>query len=110
MRDPLSQLNFNAIPIEQKTLAAASITTSYALVGSVFSSPPVMVIIVSTLDTAVQFSWDGVKDAFPILANSAIILDLKSDGAPLPAVAYGPYVKEIGNPTTGTLYIGGFTV
>ena len=109
MANPLSTMNFPAVVIAQKTIAAAAISTSYAIVGSAFSSPPVMVIIVSTLDEPVQFSWDGVTDAFPVAARATIIIDFKSDGIALPAVL-GPYVKEIGNPTSGSLYVGGFTV
>jgi hypothetical protein len=108
MTDALTLLNKNAFPIAQKTIAAASISSTYAIVGSGFTTPMLMVVIISTLDEAVQFSWDGVTDAFPILAGSAIVLDFKSDNIPLPA-GYAPYVKEIGNPTTGSLYIGGFT-
>lgn len=98
-----------AVPIAQKSIVAASILSTYTLVGSVFSSPPVMVIIVSTLNETVQFSWDGVTDAFPIPPASTVIIDLKSDGIVLPEHS-GPYVKDIGDPNSGSLYVGGFSV
>lgn len=109
MPNALSTWNFPAVTIAQKSIAAASIGATYSIVGSSFSSPPVLIIIVSTLDEPVQFSWDGITDAFPIAARSNIIIDFKSDGLVLPAGA-APFVKEIGNPTSGSLYIGGFTV
>ncbi len=109
MSDALSTLIYPGIPITQKTIAAAAISTTYAIVGSAFSSPPVLIVIISTLDQAVQLSWDGVNDHLAIVAGSTIVLDLKSDGICL-AAGYAPFVKEIGNPTTGNLYICGFTV
>lgn len=108
MTDALTLLNKNALPIAQKTVAAAGISGTYAIVGSGFTLPMLMIVIVSTLDQDVQFSWDGVVDAFPVRAGAAIVLDFKSDNIPLPA-QYAPYVKEIGNPTTGSLYVGGFS-
>lgn len=108
-QNPLSLQNYNAAPITQKVIAASSIIVDYVLVGSIFSLPVVMVIIISTLDQPIQFSWDGINDAFPVLARATIVLDLKSDGSPLPSY-YAPYVKRIGTPTTGSLYVGGFTV
>ncbi len=99
----------NAIPIAQKSIAAASISGTYAIVGSIFSTPPTIIIIVSTLDQTVQFSWDGVIDAFPIVTGGMLIIDFRTNGMAIPG-NFGPYVKEIGNPTTGSLYVGGFTV
>lgn len=108
MTDALTLLNKNALPIAQKTVAAAGIGATYAIVGSGFSSPMLMVIIISTLDGDVQFSWDGVVDAFVVRAGASIILDFKSDNIPLPA-QYAPYVKDISATTTGSIYVGGFT-
>jgi len=105
----LSLIPYKAVPLAQRVIAAAAISSTYSLVGSIFTTAPIMVIIISTLDQTVQFSWDGVTDAFPVIANIPLIINLKSN---LVAIAgnYGPYVKEIGNPTTGSLYVGGFTV
>lgn len=108
MTDALTLLNKNALPIAQKVIAAASVGATYTIVGSGFTSPMLAVLIVSTLDEDVQFSWDGVVDAFPIVSGATIVLDFKSDNIPLPA-QYAPYVKQIGVPTTGSLYVGGFT-
>lgn len=108
MTDALTLLNKNALPIAQKTLAAASVGAGYTIIGSGFTTPMLMVIIISTLDQAVQFSWDGVTDAFPVVAGATIIIDLKSDNIPLPA-GYAPYVKQLGVPTTGLIYVGGFS-
>lgn len=97
-----------AIPIAQKSLAAASITNSYTLVGSIFSAPVVLLIIVSTLDQTVQLSWDGSTDAIPLLAGGTLVLDFKSDQITFPG-NLGVYVKEIGNPASGSVYVGAFS-
>lgn len=104
----LANYPVRAVPIAQKTLAAASISGTYALVGSIFAQPVALMIIVSTLDQAVQLSWDGVTDAIPLPAGGTLIIDFKSDNIVFPG-NYGVYAKEIGNPATGTLYVGAFT-
>lgn len=102
--NPLSLIPQKAVPQAQRSIAAASIGGSYTLVGTIFTTNVVLLIIVSTLDQHVQISLDGVNDFMPVLSGSAIVLDFKSDGAPLSG-NYGVYVKEIGNPTTGNLYV-----
>ncbi len=100
----------NAVPLAQLSVAAASITSSYTSMG-VFSSPVVFGMIVSTLDQPVQLSFNGgVSDTIAVPAGSTvpvfIPLDFKSNLTSLPATAVA--VKEIGNPTTGNLYVCGF--
>lgn len=98
-----------AVPLTQRTAAAAAITNSYTLVGTIFSKPVIELTIVSTLDQAVQLSLDGTNDWCPIPAGATMIVDLKSNGLCLEGWR-GVYVKEIGNPASGTLYITGFTL
>ena len=100
----------NAVPMTQLSIAAASIGATYSVVGQ-FSAALVLGYVISTLDTAVQLSFDGVNDHFAIPAGSTVPvffpLDFKANltALPRPIIA----VKEIGNPTTGSLYICGFT-
>lgn len=96
-------------PIAQKSVAAASITASYTLVVAIFGSPLVWLCITSTLDQDVQISLDGSVDFIPIVAGGRLVIDEKTNGIVL-AGWRGVYVKEIGNPTTGSLYVSGFTV
>lgn len=108
MTHALSNYITKAIPIAQKSIAAASISGTYAIVGSTFGVPMVQLIIVSTLDQAVQISLDGTTDFIPVVAGATIALDLRINNIAAPA-NFGVYVKEIGNPTTGSLYVGGFS-
>lgn len=101
--------NFPAVPLVQRSIAAASIGASYSLVGSIFNSPVIMIIITGDLDQAVQLSLDGTNDWLPFFPGDRLVLDEKSNGLVL-AAWRGLYVKEIGNPATGNLYVSGFTL
>jgi hypothetical protein len=97
------------IILAQRSILYSSLTSSYQLVGAVFPAPLVQLIIVSTLNDSVQFSWDGIIDAFPIVAGANIILDIKANGI-IESANQGCYVKTLGSPSSGSLYFGGFTV
>lgn len=97
-------------PIAQKSVAAASIGATYSLIGTTFGEGVVMLIITSTLDQTVQISLDGTTDFMPILTGKEpVILNLKANHGVLSGVS-GVWVKEIGNPTTGSLYISAFGI
>ncbi len=100
----------NAIWLTQLTVAAASITSSYTAVGQ-FTGPLVDGYVISTLDQPVQLSFDGIHDHLAVPAGSTVPvfmpLNFKANLTALPAS--GISVKEIGNPTTGSLYICGYT-
>lgn len=105
-----SLLSSNGVPMAQLSATAASITSSYTLIG-IFSAPMVYGYIVSTLDDVIQLSFDGVGDHLVVPAGDSstviIPLDLKNNLITLPTPSFS--VKEIGNPTTGNLYICGFS-
>lgn len=105
----LKNIRQKLVPQAQRSLAFGSITGSYALVGSVFTEPVLLLYIMSTLDQPVQLSFDGTNDHMPIFANGFIIFDEAMNGLILDG-AKGVYVKEIGNPTTGNLYVSCFGV
>lgn len=99
-----------AIPLTQLSIAAASIGATYSAVGS-FSNPVELMMITSTLDAAVQLSFGGVNDHIAVPAGDTvpvfIELNFKNNRMVMPE---GPIaVKEIGNPTTGSLYISAFS-
>lgn len=102
--------NFNAIarPLAIRSIAAASITNAYQLVGALFGQGIVWLEITSTLDQAVMVSLDGSTDFIAVPAGNTvpvfIPINLKANGAVIPG-QYGIYVKEIGNPAAGSLYV-----
>lgn len=104
-----SPYNHTAIPLVQRSLAAGSIGAGYTLVGSIFSAPVVLLLIVSTLDEDIQLSLDGTTAFIPLLAGGTIVLDEKTNGIALPGWR-GVYASQLGIPTSGAVYVGGFTL
>lgn len=100
----------NAVPLTQLSYAAASFTSSYTTIGS-FTSAPVSILIVSTLDQPVQLSLDGTNDHIVVPAGATtpvfIRFDFKNNHSILSKKSF--WGKEIGDPTTGSLYICGFS-
>lgn len=109
----LSPYPKKAVPLAQRSAAAAAITSSYTLVGTLFSAPVVYLLVTSTLDQAVQLSFDGVTDHMAIGAGNTtpqvLPFDFKENGIVLPG-NFGIYVKEIGNPSSGNLYVAAFSL
>lgn len=99
-----------AIPVAQVAYAASSITSTYTVAGT-FTKPLVWAMIMSTLDQPVQISFDGVADHIAVPAGSTVPVFIPIDFKAFLTVLPNPIiaVKEIGNPTTGSLYICGFS-
>lgn len=96
-------------PLIQIAYAAASITATYTLAGT-FTNGVQMMTIISTLDQAVQVSFDGVNDHIAVPAGSTvpvcIPLNFKENYMTFQRPSI--FVKEIGNPTAGSLYVTAF--
>lgn len=95
-----------------RSLAFGSISGTYMGVGSAIDHPARMILVQNMTDAALMFSWNGVDDHFPLASNSFLLLDITSNKTILHGgffIAEGSrlYVKEIGNPTSGSVY---FTV
>jgi hypothetical protein len=99
-----------AIPLTQIAYAAASITATYSVAGTLSTGVEILLVI-STLDQPVQISFDGVNDHLAVPAGSTVPVYMQIDFKnnlmvlPKPIIA----VKEIGNPTVGSLYVCAFT-
>lgn len=94
-----------------RSLAAASIGAAYMGVGTSINNPARMILIQNLTDESVMFSLNGVDDNFPLPAGGLFILDITSNVALSQGffLAQGDrlYVKQLGVPTTGSVY---FTV
>lgn len=105
-----SELFSNAVPVAQLSYGASSFTSSYTAIGT-FSAPLISMTIVSTLDEAVQLSFDGVVDHVAVPAGDTVPVcipfNFKDNHTILRTVSV--FGKEIGNPTVGSLYISGFS-
>lgn len=105
----LSPVFRQASIIPQSSVAAGSITGSYTLVGTLFEQGVICLILYSSLNAAVQLSLDGSVDFIPMPAGGTLIIDIKSDQAAFGGWR-GVYVKTLGSPSTGSLYVGAIGV
>lgn len=98
-----------ATPLAQIAYAAASITNTYTLAGS-FTAGVDMMYIISTLDTAVQISFNGTTDHIAVPPGSTVpaIIPIEFRTNQMSFSKPNIFVKEIGNPTTGSLYVCAF--
>ena len=95
----------------QKTLAFGSITASYVAVGTL-ANPACIYWIQNLTNATLQFSIDGTNDHFPLLANAFVLLDIGTNGTHQSSLSVPAgttlYVKEIGNPSSGSVYLSSF--
>ena len=98
-----------AQPLPQIVVTAAAFPDVYTAIGS-FSQGVIWMAIMSTLDAAVQISFDGVNDHIAVPAGNAepvyMVIDFKAFRAIL--CNPGIFAKEIGEPGSGSLYIMAF--
>ncbi len=91
-----------------RSLAAASVVAGYTAVGTPLAHPARQIFLQNLTDQTVMFSFDGVNDAFPLPANGFFLDDITSNKSVSDAfyLAKGTqlYVKEVGNPATGSIY------
>jgi|WetSurMetagenome_2_1015567.scaffolds.fasta_scaffold975176_2 hypothetical protein len=92
-----------------RTLGYAAVVAAYVGVGTVLNYPARIIYIQNTTDTALMFSFDGVNDHFPLLANAFLLLDLSSNKSVESGyfIAKGDrlYAKYItAAPTSGSVY------
>lgn len=98
------RLNFEA----QRSLAFSSISSSYTAVGSALLHPARQWLLQNLTDETLQFSIDGVTDHFVLPENGFWISDITTnktvDQGFYLAQGTTLYVKEVGNPTAGSVY------
>jgi hypothetical protein len=91
----------------QGVLAYGSITTSYVAIGNPLEFMGSKLRIANLTNATLQFSLDGINDHFPLHANSTEILDItvESKNADFTPIGTIVYVKRIGTPTSGSVYV-----
>ena len=91
-----------------RSLGYASIGAGYMGVGTAIANTGRQFFIQNLTDVTLMFSFDGINDHFPLPTNGFLLDDVTSNKTPLGGF-YLPegsrlYVKEIGTPTTGSVY------
>lgn len=92
-----------------RTLGEASIVAGYTAVGTPLANAARQFFIQNLTDVTLMFSFDGVHDHFPLPTNGFILDDVCSNTTiPSGAFYLGKgttlYVKEVGTPSTGSVY------
>jgi hypothetical protein len=92
-----------------RTLAFGSISGTYMGIGTSFVNPIRLIFIQNLTDVTLMFSLDGINDHFPLPTNGFLLLDVTSNKSIAQGffIAEGTrvYVKEIGDPSTGSVYV-----
>ncbi len=95
-----------------RTLAFGGIGAGYAAVGDPLDNPTRMLLVQNLTDASVLFSFDGLNDHFPLAAGAFIIFDVCSDrtndGGFFVSAGTIINVKQLGVPTTGSVYVSAF--
>lgn len=97
---------------EVRNLAFGSIVAGYTAVGLDFREPTSMLWIQNFTNADLMFSFDGVTDNFPIKSSTSVILDITSNKTNETNLLMPEnkiiYVKRIGTPTEGSVYVTSF--
>lgn len=95
-----------------RTIAFGSIIAGYTLIDSVIINPAQVIFIQNLTDALLWFSFDGIIDHFPLAAGGFLLTDITTNkdnvqGYFLQANT-GLYVKRIGTPLAGSVYLTTF--
>lgn len=91
-----------------RSLAAGGIGAAYMGIGTAFENPVRVIFIQNLTDQTVMFSFDGVDDHLPLPSNGFFLLDVTANKSINNFnIAEGDrvYVKQLGVPTTGSVYV-----
>jgi hypothetical protein len=96
-----------------RSLAFGSISGTYAGIGTSFVFPCRILFIQNLTDATLMFSFDGVNDHFPLPASGFLLVDVESNktttgGALNLPIGTRVYVRTIGTPTLGSVYVSTF--
>lgn len=92
-----------------RVLAFGGIGAAYAAVGTALTKPASIIFFQNLTDATLYFSYDGATDHFPLAAGGQKSLDITANKDLRQDLYRGVgtvfYVKRIGVPTTGSVYI-----
>ncbi len=105
-------LAIRLLPETVRTLGFAAMDAAYMGVGVAFTRPCRILHIQNLTDALLMFSFDGVNDHFPLAASGYLLMDITSNKTIEQGffLAEGQrlYVRELDDPTSGSVYITAF--
>ena len=95
-----------------RSLGFASIGSTYMGIGSAMNFPIRIFHLQNLTDESLTFSFDGINDHLVLPANGYLLVDVTSNKTQTQGffLAEGDrvYVKELGTPTDGSVYLTTF--
>lgn len=108
----ISTLSVRMLAEPIRSLAAGSIIGTYMGIGTALEFPARLIFIQNLTNATLMFSIDGVNDHFVLPENSNFVFDITTNQPQSLGIYIGAgtrfYVKEIGLPSTGTVYVSSF--
>ena len=108
----ISTLSVRMLAEPIRTLAQASIGAAYMGIGTPLEFPSRLLLIQNLTDALLSFSLDGIEDHFVLPANSNFVFDVTTNTPQTLGIYFSVgtriYVKEIGLPSTGSVYLSTF--
>jgi len=108
----ISTLSIRMVAEPQRILAAASISGAYMGIGTPLEYPTRLLWVLNLTNALLQFSLDGINDHFVLPTQSNFVFDVTTNTPQTLGCYIGVgtrfYVKEIGLPSTGNVYISSF--
>ena len=105
----MADLNTRFAFDELRSLAAASIVAGYTAIGDSLDYPAIQVTMQNLTDAILLFSIDGLTNHHVLPANGYFVTDITANQQATRAVRIPAgtmfYVKRLGVPTTGSVYI-----
>lgn len=104
-------IRFAAEPV--RSLAFGSIGAGYTGVGTSLVNPARQFFIQNLTDSTLMFSFDGINDHFPLPSNGFFLNDISSNRSTsiqgwFLAEGSRIYVKQLGVPSMGAVYVSVF--
>jgi len=99
-------------PETVRSLAFGSIVAGYTAIGTALEHPIRIFLLQNLTDETLMFSFDGVNDHIPVSLGGYLLIDVTANKTLVQGfyIAEGSsiYVKRIGIPTTGAVYVSTF--
>jgi hypothetical protein len=108
----ISTLSIRMVAEPLRTLAQASISGAYMGIGTPLEFPSRLLFVQNLTDATLVFSLDGIEDHFILPSMSNFVFDVTTNtpqtlGCYI-SVGTRIYVKELGLPSTGSVYVSSF--
>ena len=109
----MSAVGIKLLPEALRSIAAASLSNTYAVLGSPLAHPSSLIWLQNLTDVQVLISMNGSTDHMILAVNGFVILDVTANKSNVGSgfyIAQGTqfYAKEVTNATTGSVYMSTF--